>query len=247
MDEIFHYASPYYDPVKAHEYYEAHKKLKGRRSTSKLDEEGKEKWAYVKDQITNEKKEKVTDVQEQKKAQIAEHRQKAKEARERITEKLKRLNAILTEKAKKEREKLAEDQKKERESVANEKAQKIEAITSNKLPAGMSKAERAYYQIKRSEEIAQIRDKSKISNQNITGSYKAKREDLSTKTKAERKTNSESAASERKQVTDNLKTVIVATREAYRKAKSNIDMKYEDIYQQEYDKILSENPKATKK
>lgn len=30
-DQLLHYASPYYDPVKAHEYYMRHRKLKGRR------------------------------------------------------------------------------------------------------------------------------------------------------------------------------------------------------------------------
>ena len=29
-NEILHYASPYYDPVKAHEYYMKHRQLKGR-------------------------------------------------------------------------------------------------------------------------------------------------------------------------------------------------------------------------
>lgn len=31
---LAHYASPYYDPVKAHEYYMRHRKLKGRRKGS---------------------------------------------------------------------------------------------------------------------------------------------------------------------------------------------------------------------
>lgn len=30
-NSLMHYASEYYDPVKAHEYYEAHKQLKGRK------------------------------------------------------------------------------------------------------------------------------------------------------------------------------------------------------------------------
>lgn len=54
------YASKYYDPVKAHEYYEAHKKLKGRQSrtsTKGLNDEGKAAAKYVKEQIMAEKKE----------------------------------------------------------------------------------------------------------------------------------------------------------------------------------------------
>ena len=53
---IMHYASPYYDPVKAHEYYEEHKKLKGRHSTAGLNDKGRETAAYVKEQLLAEKK-----------------------------------------------------------------------------------------------------------------------------------------------------------------------------------------------
>lgn len=36
-DSLKHYASEYYDPVKAHEYYEEHKKLKGRKKGTSED------------------------------------------------------------------------------------------------------------------------------------------------------------------------------------------------------------------
>lgn len=54
-----HYASPYYDPVKAHEYYERTKELKGRKSTATLNDEGKAAAKYVKEQLTTERKSKV--------------------------------------------------------------------------------------------------------------------------------------------------------------------------------------------
>lgn len=47
-EPLQHYASPYYDPVKAHEYYMRTRELKGRRSTTKLNDEGKKVWAYTK-------------------------------------------------------------------------------------------------------------------------------------------------------------------------------------------------------
>lgn len=56
---IRHYASPYYDPVKAHEYYEKTKQLKGRSSTASLNEEGKNAAKYVKEQLTAERKQKT--------------------------------------------------------------------------------------------------------------------------------------------------------------------------------------------
>ena len=56
-DELHHaYSSPYYDPVKAHEYYEKHKKLKGRKKASgpELSEKGQLTAQYVKDRISSE-------------------------------------------------------------------------------------------------------------------------------------------------------------------------------------------------
>ena len=50
-DSIAHYSSPYYDPVKAHEYYERTKKLKGRKTGTSLNDSGKEAKTYVKNQI----------------------------------------------------------------------------------------------------------------------------------------------------------------------------------------------------
>ena len=40
-----HYASPYYDPIKAHEYYMKNRELKERRSVTKLSDEGKKVWS----------------------------------------------------------------------------------------------------------------------------------------------------------------------------------------------------------
>lgn len=54
-----HYASPYYDPVKAHEYYEAHKKLKGRTSSAGLNDQGREAAALVRSQLQEKKKARI--------------------------------------------------------------------------------------------------------------------------------------------------------------------------------------------
>ncbi len=53
------YAKPTYDPVKAHEYYEKHKKLKGKRSTKGFTDKQKELLKYGKDQLTEERKQKI--------------------------------------------------------------------------------------------------------------------------------------------------------------------------------------------
>lgn len=48
------YASKYYDPVKAHNYYMAHRKLKGRRRGT-LNDTGKEALSYVKQQLKEQR------------------------------------------------------------------------------------------------------------------------------------------------------------------------------------------------
>lgn len=58
--------------------------------------------------------------------------------------------------------------------------------------------------------------------------------------------NSANAKSEREKVSAELKAAVTAAREAYKAAKENLDATYEDLYQQEFDKIASEY-KAVKK
>ena len=60
-----------YDPIKAHEYYEKHKKLKGRKgkhSTKGFSTRQKEQWAYAKDQLSQEHKEIGKSITEDSKA-----------------------------------------------------------------------------------------------------------------------------------------------------------------------------------
>lgn len=57
-DELKHYASEYYDPDKAHEYYMKHRNLKGRRSFASLNNDGKAAAKYVKNQLDTERKQK---------------------------------------------------------------------------------------------------------------------------------------------------------------------------------------------
>ena len=88
-DSIAHYSSPYYDPVKAHEYYEAHKKLKGRKSTAGLNDEGKAAAKYVKERLTEEKKSKISSDKDRTDSLIERHSSQMKSAISGLREKLK--------------------------------------------------------------------------------------------------------------------------------------------------------------
>lgn len=76
--ELKHYASEYYDPKKAHEYYEQHKQLKGRRTTAGLSETGKAAAAYAKSKIDEERNAKLASETERH-AKEEEQRQKERQ------------------------------------------------------------------------------------------------------------------------------------------------------------------------
>lgn len=266
-EPLQHYASPYYDPVKAHEYYMRTRELKGRRSTTKLNDEGKKVWAYTKNEISGKKKEKVKEEQEKRKQKIAELRAKAKVTREQISAKLKELNAQLTEESSSRRSRVDSRKKSDLEDIGEEADQKeridekknteIERLMAIEIPSGLSKEERAKRVAERNEKIAKLRDdasedKSKVSEQakaekeEVRTSASRKKKRITEDTKEERADNSANAKSEREKVSAELKAAVTAAREAYKAAKENLDATYEDLYQQEFDKIASEY-KAVKK
>lgn len=193
---LAHYASKYYDPQKAHEYYMRTRELKGRkkntRSTSALTDEGKEIWKVSKDSITTEKKGEVEKEKKAKDEKVTKHRDDAKATRERISAQLQSLNAKLS----------------------SDISSKVEQIRSN---SKMSKQQKAV-------EIAKIRGEGQ----------------------AERSKNSADAQSQRASVAADLRGVVQATREAYKAAKTKINESYEQIYQEEYDKIAAAYGKPKK-
>ena len=84
-DEIYHYASKYYDPVKAHEYYMQRRELKGRVSGIK-----NTSTASISRHPTSESKRTVTEAQrEEMKIRAEELR---KEIIESISKRIKRLS-----------------------------------------------------------------------------------------------------------------------------------------------------------
>lgn len=236
---LIHYASPYYDPVKAHEYYMKNRELKGRRSSAALTDKGKEIWNYTKKQIGEEKKAKVTASNEKQKKENESNREKAQSTRNAISQSLKRLNETLTEKAKKERESISTKQK----ASSEKRQEEIKKIRAEKIPNGISKAARARIVADKNERIAALQEEGKA--EKLAGA--TKRQKINESAKAERAENSQSAKVIRQRVSENLKSVISATREAYKKAKTQLDANYEQIYQQEYNRIAAEHSKKSKR
>ena len=86
---IMHYASPYYDPVKAKEYYERTKVLKGR--TKKMTESQRSAWEYTRQNIRNDRTKKLDNSRAAGQAQIGALRQNATQKRELIRSSLQKL------------------------------------------------------------------------------------------------------------------------------------------------------------
>lgn len=92
-NSITHYASPYYDPDKAKEYYERTKELKGR--TSGLSTTQREAYTVSKSNISTAKKTESDKAREDQKARLEAIRSKADSARQAIEDKLTKLAADL--------------------------------------------------------------------------------------------------------------------------------------------------------
>lgn len=133
-----------YDPVKAHEYYERTKQLKGKRSTSKLrGKKKKEGWAYVQSRVRDMKKSELKGLGEKNKVETTQLRETGRSRREELSAKIK---LIL-------------------EGISSDVKTQIEA-----LPKGLSKEDRA----ERVARIRATSNEEKDSNKSIRDSDREK-------------------------------------------------------------------------
>ena len=139
-----HYASPYYDPVKAHEYYMQNRELKERRSVRKLSDEGKKVWSYTRNEIKAEKKTKVEAEQEIKKQRTDEFRSNAKAMRERISSRLKDLNEALSQRASSKKKAIDERKKSDLDEITAETEKKKQRVEAKKRVGNRKAYERPY-------------------------------------------------------------------------------------------------------
>ena len=176
MDEpkvavLRHYASPCYDPQKAHEYYMRTRELKGR-STTSLNDEGKKIWSYTKNNIKSEKAAKVKEEQEKRDQKITELREKAEATKEQISSRLKELNEALTQNASDRKknidtdkdsdlEEIEKESSSQKERIDNKKDAEIERLMAIEIPSGLSKAERSKRVAERTAKIAKLRNDAK--------------------------------------------------------------------------------------
>lgn len=268
QDILMHYASPYYDPVKAHEYYEQHKHLKGR-PTGSLTDEGKQVWKATKINIDQAKKRENDEARLVKLSSVQQFQNKAKEQRAMVQSKLTYLLNAINAKYKTDTEALTETQKRQievnnrmkkqkSEDLKNKKAREIEALKED--TSNMDADEREEYYENRKQKMSKISNKyTKENEQNISSTsnknnkvreeIRNKKSALSEQKKKDTTKNRENAKQEREKIANELKDNVRKAVGDFQMKKAQIKEKYEGIYQDEYDKIASEytKPKKTKK
>ena len=267
-DILMHYASPYYDPVKAHEYYEQHKHLKGR-PTGRLTDEGKQVWKVTKMNIDQAKKIENDEARLVKIYNVQQFQNKAKEQRTMVQAKLTELLNVINAKYKTDTEALTETQKhqievnnrlkkQKAEDMKNKKAREIESLIEDTSDMDEEEIEEYYEMI--NQKMSKINDKySKESEQNIYDTneknnkvreeIKNKKLILSEQKKKDTTKNREDAKQQREKIANELKDNVRKAVSDLQVKKAQIKEKYEGIYQDEYDKIASEytKPKKSKK
>ena len=171
-ESIMHYASKYYDPVKAHEYYMRTRELKGRRSSAKLNDEGKKIWSSVKNEIKTEKKGEVTEAQSERDEKIEQLRETAKQTRERISARLKEVREALTASSKEKRQDVSE-------SVETQ----IDAVRAMNIPSAKKKAMIAEIRSDGRDQRAQISEETKSTREGYSNDASAQRAEVASQLK----------------------------------------------------------------
>ena len=193
------YSSKYYDPQKAHEYYEQHKKLKGRQSTASLNETGKNAVSYVKQQV-NKERDDALETENKRFSKEAESEQKkysdqiieivslAKEKIDAIQLKYKRLNRaqkkILGPKIQAQLLKIKEENDKKRSEIEKVHSNSMETIynkTASNRESITNKYENIYNQ--EVEKIGQDTSMQKTKSTKKTSTKKATKKSTTTKNK----------------------------------------------------------------
>lgn len=146
------YASKYYDPVKAHEYYEKHKQLKGRQTTKGLNDLGKSAAKSAKERINAEKNQVLDRLKAKVNARIASLRERIKSQLANMPKEAKQEKAALRAKLKQEVASIRESWRGQRDAIKteyNEKYyQELERLKSNRAMTASNKSvEWAYEQV----------------------------------------------------------------------------------------------------
>lgn len=224
---LAHYASEFYDPQKAHEYYERNKELKGRKSTKGFSDTQKQALSYTKNQIGAAKKAELEKSQADQKAKLEAIRKSTEASRARIAAKLQGLLSGIQAKALK--------------SLPPKPKPKLQKL--NEIPPNASPKLRAYLE-KQNDAISKT-NKQTVDKANA---------DYAIKVQAAQKTASESSVAARKAASAEIKKVgadakasVQKARDAYAASRKQTDAKYKQASDTEFENIRTQLPMAPPK
>lgn len=235
------YASKYYDPVKAHEYYLRTRELKGtkggttKRSTRELTGGKKDTWAVTKAGITEAKKFESKLASQSRAKTVEAARQQAKARRTEIATKLKAAVSKISAQTAAKKTTVAEAKKSQIEAVKAQTERKLAAVAP--VSKGLSKEARAVAAAKRAKEIATIRGDAKTEKQKITSDAKNHTVKLSAESSFYKAVERNNANARRAEIATFTKAAVSKARNDWEAQKERIKEKYEQEYDREFESI----------
>jgi hypothetical protein len=242
-DFLAHYASQYYDPAKAHEYYLRNRELKGN-SQKGMSDQQKQAWAYTKDQIAQARKAAFKGAQEAEQAFLQKARQEAQARGQEISAKLKAAIESLFNKDSGETadalKQLASEQKAKSDQIREKADQAIAALPP--IPEGVSDGVRARLTAQRQIQINKIRGDAASELKSVDAETSTKSQKISDDAQAKRQTLSESAQAERDAVRTQLQGTIDKAKADYEAQKQSLKDQFDATSQNELDAIRANLP-----
>lgn len=249
------YASPYYDPEKAHEYYMKNRDLKGRRSLSGLNEEGKSMANYVKRQIDAERDAKIEEHRTKTDQSIKSSKDRMSSAiesnRKQTNASIKTNNAALESVLEANANQMNSEIQQEREHVKNEIKSHSSQMQSqirqiqaqlDKMGPNQRKARKAEFQ----EKIDKLRDENAEKRDELNSAFSEfsteKRSSNSSTSKKLRSENSE----KNEELREDQKSANAKEKESHEEEKSKLNKehktekkKIQEEYESKYDDELA--------
>lgn len=256
-DFLAHYASQFYDPVKAHEYYLKTRELSGRQSTKGLSDKQKEAWSYAKTKIKEAKTNETEKASEDRKVFVEKARDKAQAARKDISEKMSKLFASIGDDRRTDMRKLSEERAAVTRQIAAYRAKKMREIAEKEraaldalppIPKGITDEQRAKLVAERQKKVDHIRKASDGYRNKVLQDIDARRQEFANKTREKQQNAADKATKakglvrdfsdkDREAIKSELKSTIDKAKSNYETLKKNIVAKYEQKSQQEYEAI----------
>lgn len=234
-DELKHYASPYYDPVEAHEYYMEHRELKGRKSTAGLNDEGKAAAKYVKEWLNEEKKGKLAQHKEAVKSSIKSNSQRAKDAIKSSSDETKERIKNRTERAKAEISR-------RRDAINNLIGQHTGHVSAQierlqTLLKRMGKSDKAANSKRIASEIERLREANSEKRGQLREALKGNTSSIRESLKSENLSDREAHKSKASSIRESNKNTNKGIREASKEYSKGLKKEYDSKYEEELDRI----------